>query len=103
MTRLHELQELKEENEALLQALAELEDAKGISNEEGAAGDGNDGVQRRYVPRQSFERLVKEKKELQESREKRVLRLKEVSFALPGKGPPISHSATLGPRIARPA
>jgi hypothetical protein len=93
MTRLHELQELKDENEALLQALSELEDAKGLSNDEGDNQGQEDGTARRYVPRQSFDRLVKEKKDLEESREKRVLRLKEVSITTQTKVDPTNVRA----------
>lgn len=59
-----ELEELKRENEVLLERL------------EGRAGVGGEGEG--LVPRESWERLKKEKEDLEQGHAKRLLRLKEV-------------------------
>lgn len=72
LVRQKELDELREENNVLLNELGALEDAKG---EEGGGKEASG----KYVPRESWERLVKEKEALEAGHAKRLQRLKEVS------------------------
>jgi mitotic spindle assembly checkpoint protein MAD1 len=58
------LEDLKKENEVLIQRLRS------------SGGDGGEGS----IPRESWERLVKEKEELEKAHAKRLMRLKEVSY-----------------------
>jgi mitotic spindle assembly checkpoint protein MAD1 len=70
------LDRLKGENEALMKRLKELE-------ESGARGGGEQEHGEELVPRESWELVNKEKLELQETvkqKEKRLLRLQQVSF-----------------------
>ena len=70
------LEDLKAENKALLARLASAD--KG-----GAASDGSgEGM----VPRSSYDRLVKEKEDLEKAHAKRLLRLKEVSEVCKNNG-----------------
>jgi mitotic spindle assembly checkpoint protein MAD1 len=62
-----ELDALRKENEVLLEEIQALEDNQGIK-----AGEG-------FVPRESWERLRKEKEEMEAGHTKRLQRLKEVS------------------------
>jgi mitotic spindle assembly checkpoint protein MAD1 len=74
------LEDLKAENQALLDELVKVDtraaegDAAGIEGQEqGVLG---------LVPRMSYERLLKEKEDLERAHAKRLLRLKEVSQCL---------------------
>lgn len=66
-----ELDQLRGENEALLEEIQALEESKGLKEGEG------------YVPRASWERLQRENKEMEEGHTKRLQRLKEVSTISP--------------------
>nr|ODN75661.1 mitotic spindle assembly checkpoint protein MAD1 [Cryptococcus depauperatus CBS 7841] len=80
--RKQELQELKGENEELLERLAELDgllaqNSGGDQMPTRSQGEDSGGV----VPRSSFNRLKKEKEELEKAHAKRLLRLKEIFTA----------------------
>jgi mitotic spindle assembly checkpoint protein MAD1 len=61
-----ELDQLRAENEALLEEIQALEESKGLKEEDG------------YVPRASWERLQRENREMETGHTKRLQRLKEV-------------------------
>lgn len=75
--RTQQLEELKSENAALLERLA-------------GAGEA--------VPLQTYERLVKEKSELEAAHAKRLMRLKEVSRTVPFPTPLLSSCCVADPR-----
>lgn len=66
------LENLRAENEALLNRLKVVDRTKGDARAEEGEG---------LVPRDSFDRLVKEKEDLERSHEKRLQRLKEVHIS----------------------
>ncbi|KAK4688858.1 hypothetical protein P7C73_g1261, partial [Tremellales sp. Uapishka_1] len=70
------LDDLKEENQALLDRLRVVDRSEAVDNNGGAV------VGQGLVPRVSFERLEREKEELEKNHAKRLLRLKEVDPAL---------------------
>lgn len=74
--RTEQLEALKAENTALLGRLA------AVDNEPA----GQDAASRGLVPRESFDRLVKEKTDQEAAHEKRLLRLKEVRVDRPVRG-----------------
>lgn len=63
-----ELDQLRSENEALIEEIQALEEAKGLKEDEG------------YVPRASWERLQRENREMEMGHTKRLQRLKEVGL-----------------------
>lgn len=100
------LEDLRAENEALLAKLA-TSTSTAMSTSDGEARGQGDGA----VPRESWERLVKEKTEMEQAHAKRLQRLKEVcpgvvlhsipSHPIPSHGPPCSMSPALACLPAR--
>ncbi|ODN79409.1 hypothetical protein L202_03401 [Cryptococcus amylolentus CBS 6039] len=72
--RKQELTALRQENNELLERLAELD---GILSQQGMSGDVKEGM----VPRSSYERLNKDQEDMGRAHEKRLTRLKEVFAA----------------------
>lgn len=73
---------LREENEALLRRLKELEESGARGAALGQDGEGGEGHGEELVPRASWELANKEKEDLEETvkqKEKRLLRLQQVS------------------------
>ncbi|WVW78266.1 hypothetical protein I302_100219 [Kwoniella bestiolae CBS 10118] len=69
------LVDLKNENDELLEQIKQLDEIVNQSNNStGSAEKGREGM----VPRSSFDRLKKEKEELERNHEKRLMRLKEI-------------------------
>jgi mitotic spindle assembly checkpoint protein MAD1 len=67
------LEDLKRENEVLIERLRAT--ASGASGAEGAGEEGSG-----LIPKESWDRLCKEKKDMEKAHEKRLMRLKEVSL-----------------------
>jgi mitotic spindle assembly checkpoint protein MAD1 len=71
------LEDLKKENEVLIERLR----ASGASGAGGAGGEpGGEGSG--LIPKESWDRLCKEKRDMEKAHEKRLMRLKEVSLLL---------------------
>jgi mitotic spindle assembly checkpoint protein MAD1 len=77
--RTEALERLKSENDALLERLAVVDKTPVTVVGQGASGSNKDGL----VPRESFERVVRDKEEMERAHAKRLLRLKEVSRGSP--------------------
>jgi mitotic spindle assembly checkpoint protein MAD1 len=75
--RTEALERLKSENDALLERLAVVDKIPVTVDGQGAFGSSKVGL----VPRESFERVVRDKEEMERAHAKRLLRLKEVSRA----------------------
>ncbi|WVF69623.1 hypothetical protein IAT40_004401 [Kwoniella sp. CBS 6097] len=75
------LEDLKAENDELLERMKELDEllnqAQASGGGNAATGDGKEGKEG-MVPRSSFDRLKKEKEDLEKAHEKRLMRLKEI-------------------------
>lgn len=71
------LEDLKKENEVLIERLRATP-----SGGAGAAGGEGGGEGSGLIPKESWDRLCKEKKDMEKAHEKRLMRLKEVSRVL---------------------
>lgn len=82
MIRLKEIEQLRKENDALLEELRELEDSKmgsvGLEGATAKEGETSSAAAQRYVPRESWERVVDDLRRQEAAHEKRLQRLKEV-------------------------
>ncbi|OCF45761.1 mitotic spindle assembly checkpoint protein MAD1 [Kwoniella heveanensis CBS 569] len=72
------LEDLKAENDELLERMKELDESLHEAQAGGQAAQGANGSKEGRVPRSSFDRLKKEKEDLEKAHEKRLLRLKEI-------------------------
>lgn len=88
--RTQQLDDLRAENEALLGRLKVVGQGQGQGTSEEGDGAGN-GEVTGLVPRESWDRLVKEKESLEQAHAKRLQRLKEVC---PSPPPTDSYSKT---------